>query len=155
MEDVTYEGFCETINLNLGGYFLVSQQFAAYFQTVGGGNIVNLGSVYGQGAPRFDIYDGTPMTKEVEYSVMKAGVLQLTRYFAQYLKGTGIRVNTLSPGGIFDNQPAAFLDAYRAYCSDTGMLAPEDVCGALVFLLSDAARYMLGQNLVVDDGFSL
>lgn len=155
MEEVTYADFCENVNLNLGGYFLVSQQFAIYFRRQGGGNIVNMGSIYGTTPPRFDIYEGTHMTKEVEYVAIKAGVLQLTRYFAQYLKGSGVRVNALSPGGIWDQQPEAFLQGYRRYCGQKGMLAPEDVSGSLVFLLSDASKYVLGQNLVVDDGFSL
>lgn len=155
MEDVEYGDFCDNLSMHLGGYFLAMQQFSNYFRRQGGGNIVNMSSIYGVMAPRFDVYAGTPMTMPVEYAAIKSGVLHLTRYFAQYLKGTGVRVNALSPGGILDRQPQPFLDAYRAHCAGTGMLAPDDLTGTLVFLLSEQSRHMDGQNLVVDDGFSL
>lgn len=155
LEDVTYEDFCDNLGMHLGGYFLVMQRFAAYFRDQGGGNIVNMSSIYGVMAPRFSVYEGTPMTMPVEYAAIKSGVVHLTRYVAQYLKGTGIRVNALSPGGILDRQPQAFLDAYRSHCAGKGMLSPDDLVGSLVFLLSDLSHHLDGQNLVVDDGFSL
>jgi NAD(P)-dependent dehydrogenase (short-subunit alcohol dehydrogenase family) len=155
LEDVEYADFVDNVGQHLGGYFLVAQQFALFFRTHGGGTIVNMASIYGTLPPRFDIYAGTPMTMPVEYAAIKAGVLQLTRYMAQYFKKDGIRVNAISPGGIADGQPAAFLERYAGYCGPKGMLDPGDICGALVFLLSDAGRYVNGQNLIVDDGFSL
>ena len=91
----------------------------------------------------------------VEYSAIKSGVLHLTRYFAQYLKGTQIRVNAISPGGIKDGQPESFLRAYASFCATKGMLDPSDLTGSLTFLLSDMSQYITGQNIVVDDGFSL
>lgn len=155
LEEVTYADFCANTGLHLGGYFLVAQRFALYFRDQGGGAIVNLASIYGTLAPRFDIYAGTSMTMPVEYAAIKSAVIQLTRYFAQYFKADGVRVNALSPGGILDRQPQAFLDRYDAHCGGKGMLEAEDVAGALLFLLSDDARYVTGQNLIVDDGFSL
>jgi NAD(P)-dependent dehydrogenase (short-subunit alcohol dehydrogenase family) len=155
LEEVTYADFCENVNLHLGGYFLVAQQFCLAFKKQGYGNVINMSSIYGTMTPRFAVYDGTPMTMPVEYAAIKSAVAQLTRYFAQYFKGTGIRVNCLSPGGIWADQPKSFLDAYNEHCASKGMLTPGDVLGALLFLLSDASRYMTGQNLLVDDGFSL
>lgn len=155
LEDVTYEDFCENVGLHLGGYFLVAQQFGLFFREQGGGNIVNMASIYGTMAPRFEIYEGTPMTMPVEYAAIKSAVVQLTRYFAQYFKGNGVRVNCISPGGIMDNQPEAFLQSYNARCGGKGMLDPQDINGSLLFLLSDTSRYITGQNLIVDDGFSL
>jgi NAD(P)-dependent dehydrogenase (short-subunit alcohol dehydrogenase family) len=155
VEQVEYADFVENTSLNLGGCFLVAQRFAALFCRQGFGNIVNVASIYGSLAPRFSIYEGTGMTMPVEYSAIKAGVIQLTRYFAQYYKRQGVRCNSLSPGGILDGQPQAFVEAYGSFAGRKGMLDPDDVAGALVFLLSDHSAHMTGQNLVVDDGFSL
>jgi NAD(P)-dependent dehydrogenase (short-subunit alcohol dehydrogenase family) len=155
MEDVTYGDFCENLNLHLGGYFLVMQQFGLYFRKQDAGNIVNVASIYGAMAPRFGLYDGTSMTMPVEYAAIKAAVIHLTRYFAQYFKADGIRVNCISPGGILNKQDEKFLEAYNAHCSTKGMLDPQDIDGTLLFLLSDASKHMTGQNLIVDDGFSL
>lgn len=154
-EDVTLANFNENIALHLGGVFLVSQKAAAYFVNQGRGNIVNFSSIYGVVPPRFDIYQGTTMTKEVEYSLAKAGVIMLTQYMAQYFKGKNIRFNCVSPGGVLDGQPAAFVEAYRKECLNKGMLDAEDVVGSIIFLLSDDAKFVNGQNLVVDDGFTL
>jgi NAD(P)-dependent dehydrogenase (short-subunit alcohol dehydrogenase family) len=154
-EDVTREDFCDNVSRHLGGYFLASQKFIAFFRSQGHGNIVNMASVYGFVAPRFGIYRDTPMTMPVEYAVIKSGVLQLTRYLARYLAGENIRINAISPGGIADGQPRPFLEAYRSFCLNKGMLDPGDMSGALLFLLSDMSQFMNGQNLVIDDGFSL
>jgi len=155
LEDVSYESFCENVGLHLGGYFLTAQQFGIYFRKHGGGNIINLSSIYGVMPPRFEVYADTPMTMPVEYAAIKSAINHLTRYFAQYFKGDGIRVNSLSPGGILDGQPEPFLRKYNAHCNHKGMLDPQDVCGSLVYLLSDASLYVTGQNLLVDDGFSM
>ena len=154
-EDVTYEDFCQNVMTHLGGYFLAAQQFAAYFRSQGHGTIVNIGSIYGVVAPRFGIYANTPMTMPVEYAAIKSGVIHLTRYLAQYLKGTSIRVNCISPGGVFDNQPAAFVERYNSHGATKGMLNASDLQGALLFLLSDMSTFVNGQNLVVDDGWTL
>ena len=154
-EEVTYEDFCENLSLHLGGYFLVAQQFSLYFRKQGRGNIINMASIYGMVAPRFEVYAGTPMTMPVEYAAIKSSILSLTRYMAKYLKGTGIRVNAISPGGILDSQPSAFLEKYAENCLSKGMLDARDLNGTLLYLLSDMAAYVNGQNIVVDDGFTL
>jgi len=153
--DVEYEDFVENLGLNLGGYFTTSQQFSKYFKEQGYGNIINISSIYGVIAPKFEVYDNTPMTMPVEYAAIKSGLIHLTKYMAKYFKGMNIKVNTLSPGGIFDNQPEAFLDTYQKECSNKGMLDKSDLKGTLVYLLSDMSKYVNGQNLVVDDGFTL
>ena len=154
-ENVTYPSFLENVGSHLGGAFLVCQKAAAILTSQGGGSIINCSSIYGFMAPQFGIYKDTPMTKEVEYVTTKAAIIQLTRYLAQYLKGKSIRVNCISPGGIFNDQPQPFLDRYNAQCNIKGMLDGKDVSGTIVFLLSDLATYLTGQNIVVDDGFSL
>jgi NAD(P)-dependent dehydrogenase (short-subunit alcohol dehydrogenase family) len=153
--DVEFEDFYENLGINLGGYFLTSQQFAVYFRKQKFGNIVNISSIYGVVAPRFEIYDNTPMTMPVEYAAIKSGLIMLTEYMAKYFKGMNIRVNALSPGGIFNHQPESFLNAYKQQCLNKGMLDKSDLKGTLVYLLSDMSKYVNGQNLIVDDGFSL
>lgn len=153
--DVEYDDFVENMGMNLGGYFTASQQFALYFKEQGYGNIINISSIYGVVAPKFEVYDNTPMTMPVEYAAIKAGLIHLTKYMAKYFKGSNIKVNALSPGGIFDNQPETFLKAYQQQCLNKGMLDKSDLKGTLIYLLSDMSQYVNGQNIIVDDGFSL
>ena len=154
-EEVTFADFSENLNLHLGGYFLASQQFGLYFRKQGYGNIINMASIYGVMAPRFEVYEGTAMTMPVEYAVIKSALIHLTKYMAKYFKGSGIRVNAVSPGGVFDGQPEDFVKRYNGFCLTQGLLRGGDVNGALLFLLSGMSEYMNGQNLVVDDGYSL
>lgn len=154
--DVTPESFNENMNLHLGSAFLFSQQAAEYFrrnQNIF--SLVNISSIYGVIAPRFNIYDGTPMTMPVEYAAIKSAIIQLSKYVASYLNDTRFRVNCVSPGGIYDGQPEAFLNAYKAQTFGAGMLRVEDITGSIIYLLSDQARYVTGQNIIVDDGFSI
>lgn len=153
--DVSYVDFCENISLNLGGYFLASQQFAKFFYEQGYGNIVNIASIYGVIAPRFEIYENTIMTMPVEYAVIKSGLIHLTKYMAKYFKDKNIRINTISLGGLQDGQPTNFLNAYKKFCINKGMLFPQDISGTLIYLLSDLSEYVNGQNIIVDDGFTL
>ena len=153
--EVTYDDFCENVGMNLGGYFLTSQQFAKFFEKQGYGNIINLASIYGVIAPRFEVYDNTPMTMPIEYAAIKSGLIHLSKYMAKYFKGKNIRVNTISLGGIEDKQPEPFLRAYKEFCLNRGMLDAKDISGTVLFLLSDLSEYVNGQNIVVDDGFTL
>jgi NAD(P)-dependent dehydrogenase (short-subunit alcohol dehydrogenase family) len=154
-EEVTYEDFCENVNINLGGYFLTSQQFLIHFSKQGSGNIVNISSIYGVVAPRFEVYDDTKMTMPVEYAAIKSALIHLTKYLSKYYKGKNIRVNAISLGGLFDNQPEQFLNKYRTFCLNKGILDKTDINGTLLYLLSDMSAFLNGQNIVVDDGFSL
>lgn len=153
--EVEYEDFQENLSLNLGGYFLTSQQMALFFKKQGFGNIINISSIYGVIAPKFEVYENTIMTMPVEYAAIKSGLIHLTKYMAKYFKGLKIRVNAISPGGILDNQNEIFLNQYKKECLNKGMLEKSDLQGTLVYLLSDLSKYVNGQNIVVDDGFTL
>jgi NAD(P)-dependent dehydrogenase (short-subunit alcohol dehydrogenase family) len=107
--DVEYDDFVENLGMNLGGCIIPSQLFSLYFQKQGYGNIVNISSIYGIIAPKFEIYDNTAMTTPVEYAAIKSGMLHLTKYMAKYFKGMNVRVNAISPGGILDGQPDEFI----------------------------------------------
>ena len=153
--DVEYDDFVENLGMNLGGCIIPSQLFSLYFQKQGYGNIINISSIYGVMAPKFEIYDNTEMTMPVEYAAIKSGMLHLTKYMAKYFKGKNIRVNAISPGGILDSQSKEFLSEYNQQCSTKGMLDSKDLNGTLIFLLSDASQYVNGQNIIIDDGFSI
>lgn len=153
--DVEYKDFIENTGLNIGGYFISSQQFALYFRQQGYGNIINISSVYGVVAPRFEIYNNTSMSMPVEYAAIKSALIHLTKYMAKYFKGMNIRVNALSLGGILNAQPLSFLDKYKEFCLNKGILETNDILGSLVFLLSDHSYFINGQNIVIDDGFTL
>lgn len=153
--EVDYVDFCDNVNKHLGGYFLVSQQFTSFFLEQGFGNIVNIASIYGVIPPRFELYEDTNFTMPVEYAVIKSGIVQMTKYLAKYLKRKNIRVNCISPGGIFDNQPKSFVKKYQQLSLNKGMLDKNDVSGLLIFLLSDDSQYINGQNIIIDDGFTL
>jgi NAD(P)-dependent dehydrogenase (short-subunit alcohol dehydrogenase family) len=143
------------VGVHLGGYFLMSQQFGSYFKNQGHGNIINMASIYGVIAPRFEIYDDTSMTMPVEYAAIKSSIIHLTKYLAKHYKGCNVRVNCISPGGILDKQPEPFLAKYGEYALSKGMLDPNDISGTLLYLLSDLSSFVNGQNIVVDDGWSL
>lgn len=102
--DVQLEDFNENLTMNLGGYFLCSQQFAEYFKKQGYGNIINVSSIYGVIPPKFEIYKGTSRTTPVVYASFKSALLHLSKYMAKYLKGLNIRVNSISPGGVYNNE---------------------------------------------------
>ena len=154
-EQVEYADFAENLGMHAGGYFLASQRFIEYFKKQGHGNIVNMASIYGVVAPRFDVYAGTEMTMPVEYAVIKSGIIHLTKYIASYCAGLNIRCNAISPGGILAGQPPEFLERYKEHALSKGMLNEQDVCGTLLYLLSDLSSYINGQNIVVDDGWTL
>ncbi|MBI2670103.1 MAG: SDR family oxidoreductase [Candidatus Yanofskybacteria bacterium] len=156
-EDVTYEDFCDNLSTHLGGYFLMTKEVSRTMKEQKGGSIVLMGSIYGIAAPKFEIYEGTHMTMPVEYAAIKGGIVNLARYLASYLGPHGIRVNAISPGGVFDNQPESFVKRYvgKVKLAPRRMAKQEDVAGALLFLLSDASAYITGQNIVVDGGWTI
>ncbi len=155
-EDVTYEDFCENVNMHLGGYFLTTKEISKVMIKQNNGNIINMASIYGFSAPRFEIYKETDMTMPIEYAAIKGAIVNLTRYLASYLGKYNIRVNTLSPGGVFNNQPESFIKKYsEKVVSEKRMENTDDLIGTLIFLVSDASKRMTGQNIVVDGGWTL
>ncbi len=155
LETVTYKDFCENVDMHLGGYFLCMQQFSLFFKEQGHGGIISMASIYGVVAPKFEVYEGSGFTMPVEYAAIKAGVIHLTKYFVNYYAGKNIRFNCISPGGIENGQHSDFIKKYNEHGVSKGMLNREDICGTLVYLLSDDSAYINGQNLVVDDGWML
>lgn len=154
--DVTLDSFNENVNIHLGSAFLFSQQCAAYFvKKELPFSLVNISSIYGVIAPKFSVYENTQMTMPVEYAAIKSAIIHLNKYIASYINDSRFRVNSVSPGGILDGQPEAFLHEYRKSTHGAGMLNVEEMTGSIVYLLSDHSSYVTGQNIIVDDGFTL
>jgi len=155
-EDVTLDDWQENVGLNLDSYFYAAKQASLAMKAQdSGGSIVNFGSIYGIRAPDFTLYEGTDLTSPVEYAAIKGGILHLTRYMASYLGEHDVRVNAVSPGGVFNGQGERFVEQYEDRTPMGRMADPEDVVGATVFLASDAAAYVTGQNLAVDGGWTI
>ena len=117
-------------------------------------SIINLSSIYGFSAPNFNIYKNTNLRNQIGYSVSKAGIIQFTKWFASYLAPKA-RVNCISPGGIIRNQSKKFVKAYNRITLLNRMATEEDIISGILFLASDGSRYITGQNLVIDGGWSL
>ena len=151
--------FDRVMDVNVKGTLLCCQVIGAAMAREGRGSIVNISSVYGMLSPQQDLYEfrrrgGEDFTKPVAYSVSKSAILNLTRYLATYWAKSGVRVNTLTLAGVFNDQPAEFLEAYTARVPLGRMAEAREALGAIVFLASDASSYMTGANLVVDGGWS-
>jgi len=141
--------------VNVTGMFLCAQAAGREMIKSGGGVMVNISSIYGVVAPDQRLYNKEGelnFVKPVSYSVTKSAILNLTRYLAAYWGGKNIRVNTLTPGGVFDNQDTAFVQKYNNKTPLGRMANPDDMVGPMLFLVSDASKYMTGANLVIDGG---
>lgn len=155
VEQASAKELLQNIDWQLGGPLISTRVLMPLLSS--GASVIFISSIYGVAAPRFEIYKGTNMIGvPSEYAAIKAGVLGLTRFFAAFLGKRSIRVNSISPGGIFDNQPKPFIRAYsKKALIPPGMLSPKDIAGAVVFLLSDTSKKVTGQNIVIDGGWTL
>jgi NAD(P)-dependent dehydrogenase (short-subunit alcohol dehydrogenase family) len=151
--------FDTVMDVNVKGVLLCCQVVGGAMARAGRGSIVNVSSVYGLLSPVQDLYAfrrerGETFVKPVAYSVSKSALGNLTRYLATYWASAGVRVNTLTLAGVWNDQPPEFLEAYEARVPLGRMLRAEEALGALVFLASDASSYVTGSNVVVDGGWS-
>ena len=153
--ELTEANLSEDLCLQMGGTILFAQTVLSYFLRKQQGNLILVSSIQGVAAPKFDHYSGTDMVSPAEYTAMKAGTVSLVKYLAKYYRNCGIRVNCVSPGGIKADQPSSFVTRYRDSCNFKGLLDAEDLGPTFAFLLSDLSRYINGQNIIVDDGWSL
>lgn len=156
-EHYPLEAWKQALDVNLTGMFLCSQAAVQPMLAQGQGVIINLSSIYGLAAPDQRLYarPGRPTHyKPAYYSVSKAGVLGFTRYLAAYYAGKNIRVNALTPGGVYNGHDEDFSQAYAARTVIGRMAEKDEMNGALLFLASDASTYMTGANLVVDGGWT-
>lgn len=161
-EEFPEEVFREVVDINLVGTFLMTQAVGGRMIKAGkGGSIINIGSIYGMVSPVQDIYaykkelTGVPFIKPVAYSAAKSGIYNLTRYCATYWGKAGIRVNTFTPSGVWrDTQDDNFHKNYEARMPIGRMAQADEYNGAMVFLASDASKYMTGSNVIMDGGWT-
>lgn len=154
IDNIAFDSFRKNVDMHLNGYFIASKLAIDAMLPNQNGSLINIASIYGVVGPDFTIYEGTEMTTPVAYSAIKGGLINLGQYLASYYGKSGIRVNTISPGGIFDNQPESFLTNYNKKVPLKRMGTPEDIAPAAVYLLSDAASYITGHNLIIDGGWT-
>lgn len=156
-EDFPIEEWDRAMDVNVTGMFLCAQSVVPAMLAEGKGTIVNVSSTYGIVGPDQRLYEreGEPRQyKPVTYSVAKAAAIGLTRYLATYFAGKGIRVNALTPGGVYAGHDDEFVKRYSAKTVLGRMAEKEEISNALLFLVSDASSYMTGSNLVVDGGWT-
>jgi NAD(P)-dependent dehydrogenase (short-subunit alcohol dehydrogenase family) len=158
IEDVPYDDFRRVLDVNVAGTFVATQVFGAAMRDAGRGSIVNIGSLYAGIAPDPAMYDhlglDPPFLKPPAYGASKAGVVSLTRYFARLWGPHGVRVNALSPGGVLGGQDPEFVRKFTARTPLRRLAEAEDLTGPLLFLASDASRYVTGHELRIDGGFT-
>jgi NAD(P)-dependent dehydrogenase (short-subunit alcohol dehydrogenase family) len=150
----------KVMGVNVNGMFLCSQAVAREMEKRKTGNIINISSIYGIVAPdqriyKGSFYEGRGIKTPLIYSTSKGAVVSLTRYLAAYLAPYNIRVNTVTPGGVFSGQNETFVKRYSERCPLGRMAKPEEIFSAVYFLASDASSYITGHNLVVDGGWSV
>mgnify|MGYP000570870335 FL=1 len=144
----------KNVDLQLNSTFLCCQLVLEIMKKQKSGSIVNMASIYGVVGPDFSIYNGTTMTMPAAYSAIKGGVVNFTRYLACYFGPHSIRINSVSPGGVFNNQESVFVENYVKNVPLRRMALPNDISPAVAFLLSDNSSYLTGQNIIIDGGWT-
>ena len=158
LHELPIDEFRRMVEVNLLGTFQVTQVFGERMAERGGGSIINIGSLYASVSPDAHFYEhlagNAPFIKSPAYGASKAAVVNLSKFFATHWAGRGVRVNTLSPGGVLAGQDDQFKSKYGARVPLGRMAIPEDLKGPLIFLASPASSYVTGHELRVDGGFT-
>jgi len=153
-ETQTPEDWLESARGDMVGLFAICKAFLPHMVQERRGSIINISSIYGVVGNDPSLYEGTALLQPPHYTFVKAGMINFTRYMANYYGKKGVRVNCVSPGGYFNDQPAPFVNNYCKRVPLGRMLGSEDLKGAIVFLASDSAEYITGINLMVDGGWT-
>ena len=157
--DATFENFPledwnAIMNVNLTGTFLGCQVVGKHMLQNGKGSIINIASLYGVVSPNHKIYPGTGISQPVAYSVSKHGVVSLTKYLATLWAEKGVKVNSLTPGGIFNEHKGLFLERFQQLNPIGRMSDKTELRGGIVYLASDASSHVIGHNLIIDGGWT-
>jgi NAD(P)-dependent dehydrogenase (short-subunit alcohol dehydrogenase family) len=153
-EDIVFDSWKQNVDWQLNSYFYLTQKVGAQMAGKQMGSIINMTSIYGVVGADFTVYEGTTMTMPAAYSAIKGALVNFTRYVASYYGPQQVRVNSVSPGGIFDNQNEIFVNNYCKKVPMRRLGTPEDIAPTVAFLLSDDSKYITGQNLIVDGGWT-
>ena len=153
VEDLCLDSWRENVDMHMNSYSWISRKVCLLMKEKGG-SLINLGSTYGVLGNDFTVYNNTDMTSPMAYSAIKGGIINLTRYLASYFGEYNIRVNSLCPGGIYNNQDSTFVKAYSEKTPLKRMGNPEEIASVALFLVSDAASYITGATIMVDGGWS-
>lgn len=153
-EDIDPKSWRTNIDIQLNSYFVCSQKVLGIMAVQNSGAIVNIASIYGVVGNDFTLYEEYGGTSPAAYSAIKGGIINFTRYLASYYGNKGIRINCVSPGGIFDHQHPSFVARYESKVPMGRLGNPDDIAPSVSFLLSDEAKYITGQNIIVDGGWT-
>lgn len=153
-ENMSISDFRKSIDINLNAAYICIKAVTRFMMEIKKGTIINIGSMYGVVSADPNMYGNSGLNSPDAYAASKGGLIHLTKYLAVNLAKYNIRVNAISPAGIFNNQPEEFLQKYLPKVPMGRMMNREELVGPLVFLLSDASSYMTGHNLIVDGGFT-
>lgn len=152
-EEIKVDSWKTNVDLQMNSVFVLTQKIIPYLKK-SKGSIVNIASIYGIVGGDFTVYENTEMTLPAAYSAIKGGVINFSRYAASYFGKSQVRINVVSPGGIYDHQPEIFVKQYEHKVPMKRMGTPKDIAPAVSFLLSDEAKYITGQNIAVDGGWT-
>lgn len=154
-EIAKYESVLTNLDYHLGSYYELTRLVALHMKSQKSGSIINFGSTYGLVAPTFSIYEKNNLTSPAVYGLCKGGINQMTKYFASYFGKYNVRVNSIVPGGVYNNQDPTFVKNYEKLTPLQRMAQPDDFVGPALFLASDYSSYVTGHNLVVDGGWTI
>jgi len=154
IQEQSIDTWKRALEVNLTSVFHLVKELSPLMKDSSHSSIINIASIYGTNAPDYSLYKGLDMNNPAAYSVSKGGLIQLTRWLASTL-APNIRVNSISPGGIFRNQSSEFVERYTNKTLLGRMANNSDLNGITAFLASDASSYITGQNIIVDGGFTL
>ena len=153
-EDIEIESWKSNVDMQMNSIFYLSKTVLEIMQIQKFGSIVNMASIYGVVGPDFSVYENTEMTMPAAYAAIKGGVINFTRYLSSYYGKFNIRVNCISPGGIYNNQSETFVKNYERKVPMNRMGKALDIAPAVCFMLSDESSYITGQNIIIDGGWT-
>tara|TARA_Y100001935_G_scaffold255240_1_gene267266 strand:- start:6269 stop:7006 length:738 start_codon:yes stop_codon:yes gene_type:complete len=152
---VKAKDYLNDIENHFGSFLEINLQFLNYFRKIKSGNIINFSSIYGSYNPRFEIYKNIKMNVPFSYAISKNSIISMSKFFAkEYLKDN-LKINTISPGGVFNKQNPTFLRRYLKFCRNKKMMGPDKIIPVVKMLVSKKSDFITGQDFIIDDGFTL